>query len=132
MQGATDRRAAQQWFVKWISEPQHWNKHTYSLNNPLRYVDPNGEDPVDALVVLKQAVQRLVNFRGLVKQLVSKGNIASTATQLALDTLLGKSIVFGKNCRKVSDEDFYAERRKLEEMGNVYTGCREFFESGQI
>jgi len=25
--------------------PQSWNKYTYALNNPLKYVDPNGESP---------------------------------------------------------------------------------------
>lgn len=38
----------------------------------------------------------------------------------------------GDNCRTVSDEDFWAERRKLVETGNVYTGSRDFFESGEI
>ena len=38
----------------------------------------------------------------------------------------------GKNCTTVSDEQFWAERRALEKTGNVYTGSRDFFETGQI
>jgi RHS repeat-associated protein len=29
-------------FQAWISNPQHWNKYAYGLNNPLLYVDPSG------------------------------------------------------------------------------------------
>ncbi len=29
-------------FQAWISNPQHWNKYPYALNNPLLYVDPSG------------------------------------------------------------------------------------------
>jgi RHS repeat-associated protein len=38
----------------------------------------------------------------------------------------------GGNCRTVSDNDFYAERKAFEKTGNVYTGNRDFFESGEI
>jgi hypothetical protein len=30
-----------------IENPQSWNLYTYTLNNPLRYVDPNGEGVVE-------------------------------------------------------------------------------------
>jgi RHS repeat-associated protein len=29
-------------FQAWISNPQHWNKYAYALNNPLLYVNPSG------------------------------------------------------------------------------------------
>jgi RHS repeat-associated protein len=29
-------------FQAWISNPQHWNKYAYALNNPLFYIDPTG------------------------------------------------------------------------------------------
>jgi len=28
-----------------LADPQRWNRYAYSLNNPLRYVDPNGKWP---------------------------------------------------------------------------------------
>jgi RHS repeat-associated protein len=29
-------------FSAWISNPQRWNKFSYALNNPFRYIDPTG------------------------------------------------------------------------------------------
>ena len=28
---------------EFLRDPQNWNKYVYVTNNPLRYVDPNGE-----------------------------------------------------------------------------------------
>ncbi len=32
-----------------LLDPQRWNRYAYGRNNPLRYVDPNGEDVFDVL-----------------------------------------------------------------------------------
>ena len=32
----------------WLSEPQRWNRYEYALNNPLRFVDPDGKDAIAA------------------------------------------------------------------------------------
>lgn len=32
-----------------LSTPQSWNRYSYTLNNPLKYVDPNGQDIVIAV-----------------------------------------------------------------------------------
>jgi RHS repeat-associated protein len=46
-QNATDkeeRKKVEKQFVVYLDNPQRWNRYYYSLNNPLLYTDPNGED----------------------------------------------------------------------------------------
>jgi len=41
-QYASDSREAIEIFNKYVVNPQHWNHYAYVLNNPLKYVDPDG------------------------------------------------------------------------------------------
>ena len=135
-QASADRSAGEHELIIWILEPQRWNKYTYALNNPLKYLDPDGEDPQDALQVLQKAVQRLGGFRGLAKGLVSKGNVAATATQLALETLLGNTIAFaptGLNSSEIelAKEVSAFEGRSFLGAGNAAPGIDGFLHDGQ-
>jgi RHS repeat-associated protein len=38
-------------FNRFLAQPQNWNKYTYCLNNPFRYVDMDGRHPVAALLL---------------------------------------------------------------------------------
>jgi len=50
-----------------VAEPQSLNKYHYCLNNPLRYIDPNGHQTTTADRV-KQAAATVVEFSGGVMQ----------------------------------------------------------------
>jgi hypothetical protein len=41
-QETEDPREANALFRDYIEQPQHWNHYAYALNNPLKYVDPDG------------------------------------------------------------------------------------------
>ena len=41
-----------------ITDPQSWNKYGYTRNNPLRYIDPDGEDWIESI---RATVQRYVD-----------------------------------------------------------------------
>ncbi len=56
-QETTDREEADELFTKYIGQPQHWNRYTYALNNPLLYVDPDGrKDEVYTIALLGQDI----------------------------------------------------------------------------
>ena len=55
-------------FPSSVDDPQSWNQFVYSRNNPLRYVDPNGEDWEDVLKGTVNAVASNNSFGRLVSQ----------------------------------------------------------------
>jgi hypothetical protein len=38
----------------WVGEPQRWNRYAYALNNPLKFVDRDGQDAIAAFFLGEQ------------------------------------------------------------------------------
>jgi RHS repeat-associated protein len=66
-------------FVAWLGEPQRWNKYAFALNNPLRYVDQDGEDPIEALEKASNRLSRLISRTG--------GNPMTIAAEVAIEAV---------------------------------------------
>src|SRR5262249_35613782 len=85
---------------------------------PLRYVDEDGRDAGEALVLAK-ALQRLDRFFSLTQKILEGGKttLIAAATQMALETLFGKTIAFTSGGLGAPEDEFGKEVQAFEVRG---------------
>jgi RHS repeat-associated protein len=70
-QQSVDPGEAEKEFSEYIFQPQHWNHYSYVLNNPLKFIDPDGrsEEPPNSftLTLLGEEVKIVVSKKILKK-----------------------------------------------------------------
>lgn len=72
-------------------DPHSFNRYAYANNNPYKYVDPDGKNPLIVFAIARLAVQRLVTFA-----LTRGAQAALTASEVAAgDALGGASLAAG-------------------------------------
>jgi hypothetical protein len=70
------------------TEPQSWNRYSYTLNNPLRYVDPDGEAAVNVQKIISLNSQ-IRNKLGFVPNFILDLLLPADAESLVASSLPG-------------------------------------------
>ncbi len=68
-----------------LTKPQSWNRYSYCLNNPLRYIDPTGEDPEDEEANIHK-ITATTTRQVIVQDADRRGNVNYQATVTVTET----------------------------------------------
>ena len=91
-----------------IFNPQSLNKYQYCLNNPLRYIDPEGHQSTD-LENIQRGLKALELSKKALERLGRNGNLVGEATKIVLERVFGKEIYFSRGGLDKSEVRFAAE-----------------------
>ena len=108
-------------FNEYISNPQRWNRYPYVLNNPLRYVDPDGLYEYETELLgkkLKVSISDSIS-RNQREQIKTKVNDAISMINKSADKLTGQQKDIIKNINQVNVSDKINRSYTIESTGTV-------------
>lgn len=90
--GASHSEEGEAHFHRYLTQPQHWNRYCYVLDNPLRLVDPDGHQAQDALEkavfgILKRGLGNLAKAQ-------VKAGVLGALVKGALEYFFGPDLLF--------------------------------------
>jgi len=91
-----------------IFNPQSLNKYQHCLNNPLRYIDPEGHQTSD-LENIRKGLKALELSKKALERLGKSGSLVSAATEIALEGVFGPKIYFSRGGLDKAESAFAAE-----------------------
>ena len=70
-----------------LSNPQSYNRYSYVANNPLRYTDPDGHDPLNSLFYQNMTVEQMVNSSRMSTPILVGAGVTAAVAAVAPESL---------------------------------------------
>ena len=104
---------------KSLYQPQRWNRYTYSLNNPLKYIDPDGRDVIVPNNARSAVVSGYMNSGEFRKQFNAAKNNPDIHATIKLVAPTGGGVLSGE---KASQPDATVTPKVLDAQGKPIAG----------
>lgn len=135
-----DYEKANKLLYRYITNPLRWNRYSYALNNPLRYVDPTGEKEEEIIVKVNIVYDKNHLTEKAAKELTAATVADATQTYATAGIKLEVTYTAGTaSTNNVYDTSQHITEGKVEGAVNVYvsndigyhTGGRTNTETGE-
>ena len=104
-----------------LTDPQTLNKYAYVTNNPLKYVDPSGEEPVKAEAVSYEDVLGIINRIELNTKSSGNADVISSVANYYRETNSKTRYIYTEKKGWLDSKHFFTAAEKSNEFGGALT-----------